>query len=113
MIGDTILAALEGLRKNGWTTGTRHDEGGKMCAIGAFEHLHGEQGHWLADMQADSLAALEVLAAQVSADFVPRPSLGCEPVCMGIVAQYNNSRQSFAEIEEWFEKAALNEGVSL
>lgn len=111
-IGNVIMSALdamEGGKK--WCVGQFEGKDGAMCATGAVNHALGlsntrgiHQGNPRWEAAIATLAA-HIPGARLSSSLI----LGkqCD------VADYNNTRQSFDEVREWFEKTALDEGVTL
>lgn len=126
-VGNVIMAALDAMEDGEkWCTGVFEDPAGRMCATGAVNRALGLSnadggGCHYGDPQWE--AAMRALAAHVPTDANPyvisvigdrrvvseRPDFLNQPT----VAQYNNSRRSFDDIREWFEKTALDEGVTL
>lgn len=108
--GDILAAGLAELREHGWTQGTLLDSKGQMCARGAlFKAVTGNAYgcYRSVDDRAKIDKAEKALEENIPQSFTP-PHGWDAP---NLVA-YNNTRTSFTEIEEWFEKAIANEGVS-
>lgn len=120
-VGDTVLKAVEEFDEHGWTTGTNVDFKGRMCAVGAVcKALCGSpmgMGLYKTPGKLDQFREVaEALAAHVPEDFKVRSTrtrTGYEWRAEQHVVEYNNSRNSYDEIREWFMKTALDEGVSL
>lgn len=114
-IGNVIMSALdamEGGKK--WCVGQFEDKDGAMCATGAVNHalglsntrgIHQGNPRWEAAMTA---LAAHIPGSRLSARY---SSLILSKQCD--VADYNNTRRSFDQVREWFEKTALDEGVTL
>lgn len=111
-IGNIIAKAAKEIETRGWCQGTLENDKGEVCALGAVHHvLVGRCNFWHRGYeQSDQRdAALKVLAAHIPADFeshFPRSS--------SRVVTYNNAKgRTKQDMLELFEKAALDEGVSL
>lgn len=128
-IGDTIMASLNAIRTKGWCAGIRHDSHGKVCAIGAVEcALYGLNTYETGESHPAFMPTMNALARYLPpvdewedrVDPSVRPYLRRWPLQRSpsddynetLVALYNNSHTQ-QEVEDWFEKAALNEGLTV
>lgn len=112
--GNTILAALNLMRTGRWLKNSLSDSMGGYCAVGAVQRAGSKIG-WLNESY-----PFPALAAHIPEDFDAveefkrtRPGWGLEIGSRQKCVAYNNSRESFDEIVEWFEKTAYDEGVTL
>lgn len=103
--------SLERLKTNGWAKHEMASTTGAQCALGAvFDSGYVQEGGRLAlknnIRSDDAYAAIGALRQAV-------PEYEGRPVWPGArivsVADYNNSREDFGEIEVWFKQAAANE----
>ncbi len=112
--GAVILQALNVLRQDGWCIGARTNASGNHCAIGAFDILFGKslKSNDFDDFEHPAIMRLARMVPKNIAvpDYVDTPPRGY-PISLDAVAHrittYNNSRASFTEIEDWFERAAI------
>jgi hypothetical protein len=123
-IGDTIMKALNVIRTNGWTKHIRHDERGRVCALGAVESALDIRDYFASSNRefVQTVAALvrylppvedwkQKLPESARVCLTPGPGYvlnNCDEV---LVALYNNYHTQ-QEVEDWFEKAARNEGLT-
>lgn len=120
-VGDTIMKGLNVIREKGLCAGTRHSPQGRVCALGAVEDaLH------IYDYAEDNLQFVETV--QALARYLPPPGKWMDrvPPMMRphlrpsedfqnnevLVALYSNTHSQL-EVEEWFLKAAHNEGMTV
>lgn len=119
--GELINKALEGFRTHGWCTKFMKDDQGRMCAVGGVMWAQTGDALWRRDSGAYRMA-IHALNRHIPEDFQGKRTI--RPLSAGTldcdfyrvearVVDYNNSRETFTEIEEWFEKTALNEGITL
>lgn len=94
--GDVIMEALNYMREHGWCKNILEDDQGRVCALGALNKVMTDR---------EIYPEFGALSTCLPEDF--------EPDIITRFVDYNNSRQDFSEIEEWFEKAAANEGYSV
>lgn len=121
-VGDVIATALDILNDgHGWCRHELLDSRGKRCAIGAVNAALGLYEIDFYPRHSDWANAMAALRDHVPSDWQSR---AWHRVDEGefindphrdsyIVAVYNNSRSNFQEIKTWFEKTALDEGVTL
>lgn len=114
--GDIIQRAIAYWDTHGWCGGQLQDLRGRVCAIGAlraglFGRVQGTNP-LLDRMEVGHLA--QVIARYLPADFEEAAhGLGDPSYLAGVrIASYND-RMGYKAIREVFEKAALNEGVTL
>lgn len=123
-IGDTIMKALNVIQTNGWCKFIRHDQYGRVCALGAVESAL-DLGIYQADFNPEFIRTVDALARYVPPveEWVDKYSLDSEQRILldlleaeygnhALVACYNNTHTQ-QEVEELFEKAARNEGLTL
>jgi hypothetical protein len=112
--GDLLVKSLELMRREGWRVGSVGSLGKPKCAWGAVAYAVG--GNFYDEA---AKAAMRALSRHTPVDFMGRHrkylDLDNDPTSAHAIAmciKYNNSRSSFDEIEEWFEKTAADEGVT-
>lgn len=136
-IGDKIVQALDVIRTKGWCAGSRSNIDGEVCALGALDavlYSHSQRRRevdWYD--QAQLALALQVDPEDLTEDdeyngvSVPElrnarqllddPDYPFDPFnskawnAEAVVAGYNNTHTR-EEVEAWFEKAAMNVGVT-
>jgi hypothetical protein len=132
-IGDKIVQALDVIRTKGWCAGSRSNIDGEVCALGALDAVLYRDSAWRLDtwwytqarlalaMQVDpedlteddeynGVSVEQLREARRSLDEIPdRPLWGWRAET--VVAGYNNTHTR-EEVEAWFEKAAMNVGVT-
>jgi hypothetical protein len=125
-IGDTLLTALGTIRSRGWCQNALESTDGKVCAVGAVNHaLFSGAAFWYSPNdkskgRAEHEQVLSLLASHIPDDF-QFPDLDPDEFYGSIelsnwshVVDYNNAEgRTKQEIETWFEKAALDAGVTL
>lgn len=124
--GDVLIAAVKQFDEHGWCTGSLKNKAGEMCAVGALMEVIGHPADFrqpvrevyglsFLELWEDPLYqnALHALRRHIPGDFSSGPPWMCDDDDGCWVVKYNNTRTSYAEIREWFEKAAMDEGVSL
>lgn len=122
-IGDTIMKALNVIQTNGWCKFIRHDQYGRVCALGAVESalMRTSDHHYGSEyMQTVNALARYLPPVDEWIDELPEnyQAYFRDDDMMNrldqeaLVACYNNLHTQ-QEVEELFEKAARNEGLTL
>lgn len=92
----------------GWCRGAIDDGAGYHCAMGAINLATWNNAEYVDFYRADYRDAVKLLADHIVPDSAYRNRLrgyvGCGDEEVHQVVAYNNSRESFDEIREWFEK---------
>lgn len=109
-VGDIIVGAIKEFDTHGWCTGQVLNRQGQMCAVGGVSKaMTGEANVFTTGTLGTPKwnAVMAALASHLPQDYHP------DDGDVTRVITYNNSRTSYQEVRDWFEKAALNEGVTL
>lgn len=101
-VGDALLEAAGVVNERGWCQDTVEDSQGRVCALGAINVvvMGNAHGQTVSELGMSMRYALMAVLGQ--------PGTYC-----GIATHNNAAGRTQAEIIEWFEKAAMNEGVSV
>lgn len=105
--GDILMAAIKQFDEKGWCVGELESETGAMCAAGVLSYVLMGRVSWQCWEKPEFSDATQALADHLPVDFVAG-----HPALYRVVT-YNNTRTDYSEIRDWFEKAALDEGVTL
>lgn len=115
-VGDLITGALDVMKNSGWCRGELKNIRGQYCAMGALNTMASE--HWDyadTDLCEEYEPALAALVGHIQPDEAYKKYVSGRTVTTSIskVVAYNNSRAQFDEIRAWFEKAALDSGITV
>lgn len=102
-VPELLDAALGEFDKRGWCTGLLEDPQGRVCALGAMNYAL--WGRSLSDYADKDRFQLRERAQQVLRRHIPTHLYWTD------VIGYNNTRTSYNEVREWFEKARADERV--
>jgi hypothetical protein len=103
-VGDLLIDAISVMDQRGWCQDSLENDQGAVCAIGAVNMVLYGSSRSAYPASTKGYYAFRALAAQI-----PDPWADVYDVI-----EYNNARgRTYQEIRDWFEKAALNEGVTL
>jgi hypothetical protein len=106
-IGDILVKALDVINTRGWCQYRLRDEAGRVCAQGAVLEAMGLQALFnLCGPRRELFdGAIRVLGHHTGADCWDN---------LGAITTYNNApERTIEDIKTLFEKAALDEGISL
>jgi hypothetical protein len=130
-VGDKIIEALGVIRERGWCAGIRQNAEGQVCALGALDNVAYRGYRRLVDAwyneailalqvnpedltEVDEYNGTSVEELRESRRLLNDPQDGFPAAAFyaeNVVAGYNNTHTR-EEVEAWFEKAAMNIGVS-